>query len=302
MSKSNYKAYKFLKKHIQEQKYDLIHCHTPVAGTLTRLASRKMRNPRVIYTAHGFHFYKGASWKNWFFFFPIEWICAWFTDTIITINKEDFALAKRFLHVADIRYIPGVGVDVKKMKIKSRTKEETKASLGLSSEDIMLLSVGELNENKNHEVIIKAMALLNNSKIHYYIAGNGSLKEHLQNVAQECGIKDNVHFLGYRTDISDLDSATDIFCHPSFREGLSVALMEAIACGCNVICSDIRGNRDLAEDCNNVELFDPRDIKSVANTIKRQLLKKPNDNKGIEKYSIDEVQRQMELIYKNQLR
>lgn len=297
ISLKNIVAYRQLKKQIYDENYDIIHCHTPVAGALTRLAARKKNNSRVLYTAHGFHFYKGAPIKNWILFYPVEWICSHFTDILITINTEDYELAKKKFKTKDIRYIPGVGVDLNRIQKREKDKTEIRSTLGITERNIMLFSVGELNKNKNHEIVIRAMKEIADSRIHYFIAGNGELKDYLMDVAEECGLKNNVHLLGYRTDVEELDATADIYCHPSFREGLSVALMEAIASGSMVVCSDIRGNRDLAADCRNVFMFDPKDTKSVSKTIVNCLNKKPRKDNGIEKYSLEEVQKRMRKIY-----
>lgn len=297
ISSNNIGAYKQLKRLIYNEDYKLIHCHTPVAGVLTRIAAKKKSNCKVIYTAHGFHFYRGANLKNWVLFYPAEWICAHYTDILITINSEDYEIAKRKFKAKNIQYVPGVGLDMEKISHGKKDRCEVRNSLGLTDDDVMLFSVGELNKNKNHEIVIRAMKKLSNRRIHYFIAGNGELKDYLIHVAEECDVKENVHLLGYRTDIAQLDTAADIYCHPSFREGLSVALMEAIACGTNVVCSDIRGNRDLAADCENVTMFNPNDVNSVANTIEKCIDIQPRDNKGINKYSLKEVQNRMKDIY-----
>ena len=209
---------------INENKYAFIHCHNPISGIISRLAAKKS-NTKIIYTAHGFHFYKGAPVKNWILFYPIEKLCSLYTDVLITINKEDYKLAKNKFYARKIVYIPGIGIDISKFQNVQINKDELKKELGLPKEGFILLSVGELNKNKNHSVVIKALSELGRKDIHYIIAGVGSLKNELEKLAIEKNIEDQVHFLGYRTDIDKIYQIADVFVFPSYREGLSVALM-----------------------------------------------------------------------------
>lgn len=259
LKKNNIKAYLKLKKIMKVNEYDIIHCHTPVASILTRLAarnSRKKKGTKVIYTAHGFHFFKGAPLINWLIYYPLEKLMAHYTDVLITINHEDYERAKRF-KAKQIKYIPGVGIDLKKFDLPQLNRDEKRKELGLSSDDIVLLSVGELNKNKNHEIIIRALAQIENKDIKYCIAGIGSRQEYLVDLARRLHVETKVKFLGHRPDIAEVYQCVDIFCFPSLREGLPVSLMEAMASGLPCIASRIRGNTDLMRDgeggilCNN---------------------------------------------------
>lgn len=257
----NLKAINEIRKIVSENHYDIVHCHTPIAATCTRIACRKERKKgtKVIYTAHGFHFYKGAPIKNWMLFYPMEKLCAKLTDVLITINKEDYELAKRKFKANRIEYVPGVGIDIEKFKNVDVDKEKIRNEIGVPNNAVMLLSVGEVNQNKNHQIVIKAMAQIKNEDIHYVIAGEGELKERLVALAMKYGISDRVHLLGYRKDVINLYKTADIYIHPSRREGLPVAVMEAMAAGLPCIVSNVRGNADLIEDglggylCNNTD-------------------------------------------------
>ena len=272
---NNIKAYIKLKEIINSEDYEIIHCHTPVASILTRLASIKSRKngTKVIYTAHGFHFFKGSPLINWLIYYPIEKICSYFTDLLITINKEDYSLAKKKMKAKKVYYIPGVGIDTKKFSNIIVNKEQKRKELGINNTDIMILSVGELNKNKNHEVVIRALSKIDREDIHYFIAGKGNLKDYLTDLSNELNIKDRVHILGYRKDIDELCKVSDIFCFPSFREGLSVALMEAISVGTPVICSDIRGNNDLIKNGINGILCRPNSVDDFKDGIIRTIAK-----------------------------
>jgi len=268
----NIRAYKEVCRLVSENKYDLIHCHSPIAAFCTRLACRTLRKKglKVIYTAHGFHFYKGAPLKNWLIYYPLEKYCSRLTDLLITINQEDYALARKKMKAKHIAYVPGVGIDLQKFSVPSVSSDEKRAELGIPDDVFLLLSVGELNRNKNHEVILRAMSLLNDPNIHYAIAGTGNLREYLLSLSEELGIRDHVHLLGYRGDVAELYRAADVFVFPSFREGLSVSLMEAMASGLPCLVSDIRGNRDLIDEIGGMR-FDPSDIRSAAQGLRAMM-------------------------------
>ena len=249
----NIRAYRQLKKIIKNGNYDVIHCNTPVGGVAARLAAKNERKKgvKVLYTAHGFHFYKGASLLNWLIYYPIEKICSYFTDTLITINHEDYDLAKRKMRAKQVEYIPGVGVNVEKFKNTIVDREVKRRELGIPKEAILLVSVGELNKNKNHQVIIKAVAQLNDANVHYMIAGNGPLQKDLLELSADLGISEQVHFVGYRRDIAELYKVSDVFCFPSIREGLGLAAIEAMAAGLPVVAADNRGTREMVREKTN---------------------------------------------------
>ena len=249
----NLKAYKELKHIIDEGEYDIIHCHTPVGAMLTRLAAKQARKQgtKVFYTAHGFHFYKGAPAINWILYYPVEKWLSRYTDILITINKEDYERAKTF-KAGKVCYVPGVGIDLKKFNVGYVNKEQKRREIGVSANDFVLLSVGELIPRKNHEVVIRALSVLKQldklNHIEYVICGRGAYETDLRKLAEGLDVADHVHFLGYRNDISEICNCADLFVFMSHQEGLPVTLMEAMACGLPAVCSNIRGNTDLIED------------------------------------------------------
>lgn len=247
------KSYKATKKLIKERNYDVIHCHSPIGGMVCRTANRfsgRYGHAKMIYTAHGFHFFQGAPRKNWLMFYPIERLCSRYTDVLITINHEDYELATRKMKAKHVKYVPGVGVDLTRF-----APGDAASGSHLEQEKIVLLSVGELSSRKNHQVVFHALSRLNHQNIKYYICGTGSLKDELLQLASSLALDECVELLGYRSDVAQLYRQTDLFVFPSKQEGLPVALMEAIACEVPVICSDIRGNNDLIH--NKAHLFDP---------------------------------------------
>lgn len=267
--KNNFYVQKELRKIIDKNSYNIIHCHTPMGGTLGRIAARKTRNQgtKVFYTAHGFHFYKGAPLINWLIYYPVERYLARYTDTLITINKEDFNRAKKF-KTNKVEYVPGVGIDTDTLEKVTVDKVSKRREIGIKENEFMILSVGELNRNKNHKVIIKALAKLQNNQIKYVLCGQGPLENDLKKLTRELKIEAQVKFLGFRNDIVELCKVADLFAFPSYREGLSLSLMEAMASGLPVVCSNIRGNSDLIENQKGGYLLDPEDVNSFSTSIK----------------------------------
>ena len=295
------KAYRQVVYLLRKNGYQFIHCHSPIGGVIGRLAAHKAHT-KVIYTAHGFHFYKGAPVKNWIMYFPIEWMCSFWTDLLITINKEDYAFAQKHLHSKKTEYVPGVGIDLERFSVSHIDKQQyyiKREELGIPCDSKIILSVGELNKNKNHEIVIRALAKLKDKNIHYVIAGTGELKNYLHEIAEQLTVCDRVHLVGFRNDIDILYKLADLYVHPSLREGLSVALMEAIASKKPVICSGIRGNMDLIEPCGQ---FAPKRIFEIADKIEEYLggdkRKEIESNyENLRKFDIEKVMIKMQDMY-----
>lgn len=270
LSPSNVAAYRALKKIIDAENFDLIHCHTPAASVLTRLAARKARKRGavVIYSCHGFHFHNAAPKKNWAIYYPIERFLARFCDYIVAINKEDFNRAKTF-RCKNARYIPGVGVDVNGIRNLVVDKAAKRRELGLPDDAILILSLGELIERKNHEVIIRALGKLKNPKIYYAIGGKGPLKESLEKLANDLGVGERTLFLGFRTDGKELCRVADISAFPSRIEGLGLAGIEAMAAGVPLVSSNVHGILDYVVDGETGYALPPNDVDGFAEAIDR---------------------------------
>ena len=252
--KDNLTAYRQLKALIEQEHYSIVHCHTPVGAMIARLAARKARKQgtKVVYTAHGFHFFKGAPLVNWLLYYPAEKLLAPLTDVLITINGEDYARAQKKIRAKKILYIPGVGIDTEKFYPDPEIRAEKRRELGLRDSDFVLLTVAEMTKNKNHATVLRAISQMKGSPayedLQYLICGRGEQRQALEELTDELGIRDHVRFLGYRSDAADLYRAADVFPFMSFREGLSVALMEALCSGMCAVCTRIRGNTDLIRD------------------------------------------------------
>lgn len=262
---NNLKAIKQLKKVVEKEKFDIIHCHTPMGSVVTRLASkhaRKAYGTRVIYTAHGFHFYKGAPKINWLIFYPVEKYLSKYTDDLITINNEDYELAIKKFKAKRTHYVPGVGVDPKKFdfELSQEERHELRNSLGIEDDDIVLIYVAELIKRKNQCMAIESMKELvkENSKYKLLLVGKDSYNGKYQELVKKLNLEKSVVFAGYRKDVPKLMKMSDICISTSVQEGLPVNLIEASMCGLPIVATNCRGNRDISKilvDIDNVDEF-----------------------------------------------
>ena len=225
-----------------------IHCQSPVGGVLARIIAHK-RQIGVMYTAHGFHFYQGASLKNWLLYYPVEKLLSYWTDVLVTVNKEDYLFAKRKLKAKKVCRTPGAGIEIQKFcgVAKSKKRQEFCRSCQIPQNAVILLSVGELSRRKNHREVLLALASLPHREIYYVICGQGKLERSLRAQAQKLGIASQIRFAGFQEDTAQFYQNADIFVLPSRQEGLSVALMEAMAAAKACLVSDLRGNRELID-------------------------------------------------------
>lgn len=264
--KNNRRALKMVIKIIEEQDIEFIHCHTPLGSIIGRKAAKKTNTP-IIYTAHGFHFFKGAPLKNWLLYYPIEWFYSFKTDLLITINKEDYNRAKRHMHAKDVKYIPGVGVDVARFQSCEVDRNVYNQEFDIPEDAHILLSVGELMERKNQIVVIEALHKLNNPNIYYLMVGQGHLQRLYESKIREYELEDNIKLLGFRDDVDKLCNYVDCFVHPSIREGLGIAPLEAMASGLPLISANINGMKDYTAQRKTGFCIHPTDIDEMANAI-----------------------------------
>lgn len=268
-SPTNLKGYWDMKQVIEAGCYDMIWTNEPVMGVVTRLAARKARKKgtKVTYMVHGFHFYKGAPKKYWMVFYPIEKFAGLFCDRVVTVNREDYKRAKK-MKLPDVKYIHGIGINTSRLT-PGESQNDIRTELELDKNAFLVLSVGELNENKNQKTIIKAIAQINDASIHYVLCGKGNQLENLQNLAAELNVLDNVHFLGYRTDVVDICSQSDVYVMPSHREGLPVASLEAMYCGLPLVTSNIRGLVDVMKNGVSGYMYSPDDVGGFVSGIQK---------------------------------
>lgn len=305
-SPKNIQAYKMLKKLIDNGSFDIVECNTPVGSVIGRLAARKARKngTKVIYIAHGFHFFKGSSKSAWLMFYPVEKLLSYITDVLVTINKEDYERASKKFKAKQIVCIDGIGVDLERIEKSCPDRKKVLDEFGINENDTVLISVGELRKLKNHRTIIEAMAKIENKNLHYIIAGCGTFSGELSELAEKHGIKDRVHLPGFRNDVFDLLKSSDIFCFPSTREGMPLALMEAMAAGLPAVVSNVRGNRDLIAPGKGGFLYSANDSDGFAEGIKTLIddpslrQKMGNYNKEqIKKYDIKNIKEKLFRIY-----
>ena len=272
-SPDNLKAYRQLKKLLAEEHYDVILCNTPMGGIVTRLAAKQARKQgtKVIYMAHGFHFYKGSSKKAWLAFYPIEKYMAKHCDLLITINKEDYALArKKFSKRTKVAHIYGVGVDEHRYHPVSPEEQlAMRQAEGLCPEDFVILCTGELNENKDQKTLISAAAMLKDEipNLKVLLAGNGPKEQALREQIQAEGLEGKVKLLGYRTDLEKLVPAVDLVVSCSHREGMPLNIIEAMLCKKPVVASHNRGHDELVESHGSGLLFQCNDSKQLASSV-----------------------------------
>lgn len=311
LSRNNFKSYKELKRVLKENKYDLIHCHTPACSVITRLAAKKnkKKGTKVVYTAHGFHFYKGAPLKNWIIFFPIEKYLSKYTDCLITINDEDYNNALKYKFRSKmIRKVNGVGINCDRFKFQtSQEKNDMRQKHSFSQDDFILIYVAELSSGKNQEFIINVSARLEKDipDLKVLFAGSGKDFDFLKEKIAAMNLDNIIYLLGYRDDVNELMMLSDIAVSASKREGLPVNIMEAMATGLPLVVTDCRGNRDLVEDGLNGYVVKDEEmmyskILEIYNNKELRDRCKINNQKMINKYTLDNVTKEMAIIY-NQL-
>lgn len=272
ISKDTIIAYKQLKELKNKYNYEIVHCHTPIAGAITRLIfnnSRKKRT-KVIYTTHGFYFHKGSSKKTWIVYRTIEDLMSRLSDMIITINNEDFKNAKN-MHCDKVRHINGVGVDTDRFINCNVDRDLYRDLIGVNKHDLMILAIGELSNRKNHQVVIKALGKLNIADAVFVICGNAMTEEATTEELKKLAIENNVRLLllGLRKDIPEIAKCADIGVIPSTREGLGLAGIEMLSSGLPLVASRVHGIMDYMEDGKTGYLCDPYNENEFAKAISK---------------------------------
>jgi glycosyltransferase involved in cell wall biosynthesis len=263
-----------LREVVQRGDYDIIHLHTPIASMVGRLAlhSRK-RRPRVIYTAHGFHFYQGGAWGRNLAFIAMEKFAGYWTDALVVINDEDLQSARRLDLVPKERifYMPGIGVDVERFTptlSSINARERLRLDLEIKSGETVFMQVADFIPRKRHADLIRAFAEIEEGSPKLLLAGDGPERSVMQRLAHELGVLDRVKFLGMRSDISELLHIVDALLLVSCQEGLPRSVLEAMAVGKPVIGTAVRGTRDLIEDGAGL-LVPVGDVGAIADAMRR---------------------------------
>ena len=300
----NLKAFKELIKIQKKEQYDIIHVHTPVASLFGRLLKLRYPKLKTIYTAHGYHFLKGGPKTGWLLYYPIEKIMAKFTDVTITINQEDYDITINKLKPKKTYLMNGVGLDLSQYKILPQEDNLRKRQeLGLAEDDFVIIMIAELNENKNQIQLIKAMELLKDKypNIKALLVGEGNKFKNLHQQIELRGLKKQIQFLGFRTDINELINVSNLGILLSYREGLPRNIMELISCERNVIASNIRGCKDIIDYTSSGMLVDVGDYVYTAKCIEDFYIseKKFVKNNRINEYDIKNILIKLRNIYKS---
>ena len=305
----NFKAYQQLRQLFRHNTYTFVHCHSPIGGVLGRIIAHSCKI-KTIYTAHGFHFFKGAPLKNWLMFYPVEKMLSYDTDELLVINREDYELARKKFHMKHLTYLPGIGVNVNICDNSQEEKDKKREELNIPADAFMIIQVAEFTRNKNQQTVIKAIEAIADPNNFYVMCGIRSEKEPLESYVKEHGLDYNIRFVGFRSDIHELLQCADCFTLSSYREGLSVALMEAMTEGLPVVCSKIRGNVDLIEDGRGGYLVEPGNQQAYEEAYKKLYAMRKNrqdrfDTMGkynqqkIRQFSTETVDEIMRKVYEN---
>ncbi|RDY27394.1 glycosyltransferase family 1 protein [Romboutsia weinsteinii] len=306
------KSYKQLDLYLKQNKFDLIHTHTPIAAFIARLVAKNNNFSPILYTAHGFHFFKGAPIQNWIIYYPLEKIASRWTDGIITMNEEDYSRAKsKFKNRrCNIYKINGIGVDLEKYTNNKDKAEKNYAKFNLKENDFVVSIIGEINKNKNQKMIIDAVEILRkkDKNIKLLIVGEGDMSKDIEKYIYDNNLDDAIQMLGFRKDIPDILNISNIIVSCSYREGLPKNLIEAMSARKPVICTNIRGNKDLVDNMENGILVDIDDVDNMANSIELlyddKSLLETMERQSYEistNYSLDKVICQMDKIYSEYL-
>jgi len=310
LSITNFYLIFILVKKLRYEKFDIVHCHTPIPAAILRISTlflNKSIKPLIIYTAHGFHFYKGSSIFSWILYFPIEYFLAFFTSKIITINHEDFLIAKKFFR-SKILFTNGIGINFyHRQSNDSLSKFTWIRDMVLKYNYKVLLSVGEINKNKNHLKVIDAINMIQEKNFLYLIIGSGPYERMIKNKLKLYNLENRVFLLGQLTkeEVYEIMRIANLYVHPSFREGISFAIMEAMYNKLPAIVSNIRGNSELIDDFKGGYLINPNSSLSIMQAIiKFNLLsKKELETMGVynfikvEKFSFSSINHELESIY-----
>jgi len=308
-SLKNLKALRSLTQWFKRENYDIIHVHTPNASVVCRIAARLAGCKTVIYTAHGFHFFTGAPWLNWLIYFPVEWLMSIWTDTLITINQEDYKRAQKFPVRKRAVYVPGVGVDIQLYRgLGEHKRRQLQHELGLHGREFVILSVAELNKNKNHEQLIYSVQEMTKQGIPVVclIAGVGDRVSALNELVSQLNLDENIKLLGFRKDIPQLMQIADTVVLLSQREGLPKVLLEALAAGKPMVATKVRGSKDLVKSQVNgyvVSLHDvPGTVQALTALYRNDHQRSEMGRSSFEQadmYDIQEIMQKLEEIYED---
>jgi len=310
-STRNWSACRAMRRLLARERYDLIHVHTPVAAWLTRFAARRSVQGPLLYTAHGFHFFTGAPWTHWLFFYPLERLAARWTDGLIVMNSEDLAWAKRmgFVEGVNLFFVHGVGVDLPRYASVTRGRGAVRDELGLHPDDLVVTCVAEFTATKNHASLLAAWRCVAPEipEASLLFVGDGHHRAGLERLLER-SVTPRARFLGFRLDVPEILAGSDVFVLPSRREGLPRSVLEAMAAGKPVVATNVRGSRDIVEDGATGLLVEVGNVPGLARALIHLLrdeeLRRRMGKAGqakVRDYALDRVLDEMASIYRRYL-
>lgn len=301
------KSYRQLAKLLKEIPFDMLHNQSCVSGILGRFCSRK-KGIKIIHTEHGFYYFVGGPLYNWIFY-PFDRICSRWTDALITINKDDYEFAQKHMRAKRTVYIPGVGINTDYYGNTVIDRKKMRESLNIPEDAFVVLSVGELNRNKNHEIILRAAADMNKDNVYYVINGEGEMREHLLDIAKSVGMSEKFILTGNVKNVNEYYKMADVFAFPSKREGLGLAALEAMAAGLPLVTSNKNGINDYAKDGVTGFMIDPDDEKGFTEALEEMYssleLRKSvgkNNAERVQAFSEQRTDKIMEEVYRDVMR
>lgn len=305
------RAIRMVRRIVRDGRYDIVHVHTPIAASVTRSAIGTIapsRRPAVVYTAHGFHFQPGSPLRKRLLPQVVEWLGGRCTDRLIVINEADQKTAEQLRLVRPGRVVcmPGIGID---LSWYDTTPElimragRVRTELKLAPHDSLIVLVGELSSRKGQTRAIEALARLGRDDVHLALAGDGPLRAALEAQVNELGLTDQVHLLSHVADVRPLVLASRAMTLPSHREGLSRAVLEALALGVPVVGSDIRGIADSVRPDGGI-LVPPGDIAALTEAFRTVIDSLPPEPAAqgairvrMERYSLASIIAAHEALY-----
>jgi glycosyltransferase involved in cell wall biosynthesis len=256
---------------LHSEPYRIVHTHTSKAGFVGRLAARLAGVPVIIHTAHGFAFHEDSPASVRRFYSALERLASRWCDRIVSVSEfhRTWAIELGMCHPRRIVAIPnGIAEAVRNRKVGL---PEVRREMGARHGDLVILSMARLAPDKGLEYLIEAAAILPRTgrRIRIMIAGDGPQRERLEQLAGRLGVTDRVVFLGFREDVGDLLAASDLVVLPSLREGLSIALLEAMAAGKPIVATTIGSQREVASRADMALLVPPADTLALSQAIVR---------------------------------
>lgn len=311
--KNNIKAVKQLRELIETEQYCLITCHTAMGGMISRLAGKSARKKfglKMLYTVHGFHFFKGSPKKYWMMYYPMEKFLSRYTDAIITINQEDYdmVMTHGFKNLYTYK-IPGIGINTERLFVADREKQmKLREKYGYKPEDFLMIYIAEYIPRKNHKFLIDVLRELIKMvpTIKYLFAGRGMGMESTKAYAQELGVADHIDFLGFRKDIGNLIAISDVGMSASRQEGLGLNLAEEMFSARPVVATKDRGHIEMIVSGENGFIYPQgdanefiKDVLYLYENVDARLNMGQKAKDSIQKFRLDNSLKEMEKIYNN---